>query len=381
MAQISTNQWRHLSSKNGDLPVPPIDREQTFCMVIDIDQDGIDEIVLGGRNQSPALVYLKPDTDGWKTFIIDDSDVRIEAGGAFFDIDGDGYPDIVAGGDWMSNQLFWWKNPGRQGKNEVWKRYEIMSAGNNQYHDQIFGDFDGDGKAELVFWNQGDRTLYLSTIPDDPTIEPWPCEAIYKDSASNQFPYEGLAKGDIDGDGTDELLAGGMWFKCTGHQRFTPYMIEPQIRDPRIQVGDFDQDGQLEVIMVSADHQGSLLYYKCDGDPRYTENWKRKDLLGIEVNHGHSLQVADFDGDGHLDILCAEMRQWSGKDDHPEAKMWLLYGNGKGDFKIEEMATGFCVHEAKIGDFTGDGKLDIATKPYVWESNRIDVWINQSRKK
>jgi hypothetical protein len=30
------------------------------------------------------------------------------------------------------------------------------------HHDQIFGDFDDDGKIELAFWYNGDRKLFLS---------------------------------------------------------------------------------------------------------------------------------------------------------------------------------------------------------------------------
>lgn len=380
MAQVLTEQWLHLTSKNGDLPVPPIDREQTFCMVVDIDLDGVDEIVLGGRNQSPALVYLKPDPNGWKTIIIDDTDVRIEAGGAFHDIDGDGYPDIVAGGDWMSNKLYWWKNPGPSETGSAWKRYEIKNKGKNQFHDQLFGDFNGDGKMELVFWNQGERILYLSDIPEDPTAGVWPYKAIYHDDAEGQFPYEGLAKGDIDGDGVEELFAGGLWFKHEGHHQFTPYVIDPDIRNPRIQLGDFNGDGKLEVIMVPADHQGRLKYYECHGDPKLADHWVSKDLMDVDVNHGHSLQVADFNGDGHLDILCAEMRQWSHPDDNPDAHMWILHGDGKGQFEVELVAQGFDVHEAKIGNFEGNGRVDIAAKPYVWESNRIDIWLNRTSK-
>jgi len=28
----------------------------------------------------------------------------------------------------------------------------------------------------------------------------------------------------------------------------------------------------------------------------------------------------------------------------------------------------------------GDGKLDIVTKPYTWDTPRIDVWLNQGNR-
>jgi len=51
--------------------------------------------------------------------------------------------------------------------------------------------------------------------------------------------------------------------------------------------------------------------------------------------HGHSLQVADIDGDGNLDIFTAEMAKWtesSKTPDNPNATAWIFYGDGKGNF-------------------------------------------------
>ncbi len=41
--------WTHLSSKLGDLPAPGISTEQTACLVLDIDQDGLTDIVIASR--------------------------------------------------------------------------------------------------------------------------------------------------------------------------------------------------------------------------------------------------------------------------------------------------------------------------------------------
>jgi hypothetical protein len=30
-----------------------------------------------------------------------------------------------------------------------------------------------------------------------------------------------------------------------------------------------------------------------------------------------------------------------------------------------------------FGDVNGDGYLDIVTKPYTWDTPRVDVWMNQ----
>jgi hypothetical protein len=240
----------------------------------------------------------------------------------------------------------------------------------------MFGDFDGDGRAELVFWNQGARALYHCPVPADPAVEPWPARLVYQD-LGDHFPREGLGKGDINGDGTDELLAGGLWFEYVNGE-FTPHVIDDRVMDPRILCADFDGDGRVEVVMCPADHVGPLMFYRCEGDPRDRTAWSSRDLLDVPVDNGHSLQTADFDGDGNLDIFCGEMRLGD-KLSNPDlpSHMWILYGDGAGGFRKTEMATGFGVHEAKVGDFDGDGKPDIVAKPYIWDSNRIDVWLNR----
>ena len=79
----------------------------------------------------------------------------LEAGGAFYDIDGDGDLDIVFG-DVSGNNLYWWENPYPNfDPNTPWTRHIIKNTGDDGYHDMVFGDFDGDGQTEFVSWNNG----------------------------------------------------------------------------------------------------------------------------------------------------------------------------------------------------------------------------------
>jgi hypothetical protein len=129
--------------------------------------------------------------------------------------------------------------------------------------------------------------------------------------------------------------------------------------------------------MVIGDGVGRLKWYQCTGNPTQTSAWRSIDLLGVDVNHGHSLQIADINADGHLDIFCAEMTQWGGAINNPQSKAWVFYGDSKGNFTKTEIATGIDFHEAKVADANGDGRLDIIGKPFVWQTPRIDVWLNE----
>lgn len=90
-------------------------------------------------------------------------------------------------------------------------------------------------------------------------------------------------------------------------------------------------------------------------------------------SYGHSLSVVDFNNDGNLDIFCAEMRLDGG---NPEAKIYLLFGDGDGNFKTTIVDRGFDLHESRIADLDGNGTLDILGKPYNWDTPRLDVWLN-----
>ena len=84
-------------------------------------------------------------------------------------------------------------------------------------------------------------------------------------------------------------------------------------------------------------------------------------------------------GDGNLDILTGEQGKWTtarNTSDNPNASAWILYGDGKGNFRPELLAQGEGWHDSKLADLDGDGDLDVLQHPYAWDAPRIDVWLN-----
>jgi hypothetical protein len=380
-AQTGRVRWRHLTSKNGQLPVPNGGTQQTACVVFDVDGDGVNDIVLSERTQAPSVVWLRRTKDGWEKYVIDDQRGTPEAGGAFADIDGDGDLDLVLGGDYQSNEVWWYENPAPHfDPNVPWKKHLIKKGGATQHHDKAFGDFEGLGKPQLAFWNQGARTLFLAEIPPNPrAATSWPARAIWTapDGAPNQ---EGMSVYDVDGDAKPDLLAGNHWFKYAGGGKFTAVQVSPNAG--RILAGRFKPGKYPQIVIAPGDGTGPLMYYECSGDPMDPKAWVGRNLLGRDVIHGHSLGIADVDGDGHLDIFCAEMAKWTESrpdPDNPNATAWILYGDGKGGFEVTEFARGVGFHESRLADLNGDGRPDVVDKPYNWETPRIDVWLNEGR--
>jgi len=374
--------WKHLSSAHGDIEAPNPGKQQTATAVFDVNRDGINDFLITERSEAPSVVWYRRTTDGWDRYIVDADPLRIEAGSTSCDIDRDGDLDIVFGGDAGSNKVWWWENPYPDyDHNTSWKRREIKNFGPNKHHDQLFGDFDGDGRDELVFWNQNGPKLYIAEIPSNPRItESWECIEIYSFSTDSEmeqrgtYPgwknpneHEGLAAADIDGDGKVDIIGGGRWFKHTGGTGYLPNIIDASYAFSRSAAGQFVQGGRPEVILCVGDGLAPLMMYEWKEG-----TWAGKELLS-GVQDGHSLAAVDFNGDGYLDIFNAEMRLGN----NPDAETWIFLGDGKGNFEKHIISSGFGLHESKIADMDGDGDYDILGKPYKWEAPRLDIWINE----
>jgi len=348
---------------------------------VDLDGDGIQDIVVAERSQAPSVVAYLRRSQGWQRAVIDTARLRVEAGATHYDIDGDGDQDIVLGGDGSSPEVWWWENPGPDLNPETpWQRHSIKRGGAHKHHDQLFGDFDGDGQAELVFWNQQAKALVLAEVPLDPRqAESWPQRAIYTYSDSVEPPqrggypgwkkpheHEGLAASDLNGDGVLDIIGGGRWFSHQGEGQFAVHEIDPGYTFSRSLVGQFIAGGRPEVVLVAGDGVAPLILYTWQEEGTWTPQ-----VLIDSIFDGHSVSAIDFNGDGHLDIFNAEM----GLGNTPHPRVRLLLGNGQGQFTEQILLTDFGLHESVMADLDGDGDYDILGKPYTWEAPRLDIWL------
>ncbi len=383
--KMASPAWKHLSSASGELPIPSLGTDQTGTIVGDVDGDGRTDFILTGRRKNHSAVWMRNTGNvhaafgGWQEYLIEPGPLNLEAGGALFDVDGDGHLDLVVGGDSSTNQVWWWENPAPNFDSATpWKRHLLKDSGRAQHHDLMFGDVLNEGRAQLVFWNQDAHALFLARVPKDAKTRttPWEISTVFQGDA----PMEGLAMADIDGNGVFEIVGGGRWFEHKGGVNFTAHVIDDSQQFSRAAAGKLIKRARgAQVVFDSGDGCGPLKWYEMQAGG----SWVGHDLLGEDVVHGHSLRIADVDGDGNLDIFCGEMAKWcdwTRTVDYPRAHLWIFYGDRQGNFeKVTIAEGGHGTHEAQLADVTGDGKLDIIAKPYMAGAPGIDFWINPGR--
>jgi len=361
--------WQRKSSTTGDMPVPNAGKEQTCCLVLDIDKDGINDFVVGERTQTPSVVWYKYNGKTWDRFVIDDTRKNPEAGGDFYDLDRDGDLDIIFGQDYSGNAIWWWKNP-YPDFSKPWTCRYIKNSGGRKHHDQSVGDYDGDGQVEFVSWNQGEKELLLFEIPSDPkSTATWSSTVIYSWSSGQEREGFPSIPVDIDLDGKVDIVGGGRWFKHAGGAKYEEHVIDAEMAFTQCAAGQLIKGGRPEVVFSPGDMDGPARWYEWTGD-----GWTAHVLR--DVIHGHTCEIRDIDADGNPDILIGEMGNPGAGD---KARTFIWYGDGKGNFNQTVASEGQGIHEGKLGDLDGDGDLDILMKPYSHNTPRIDVLLNGGR--
>jgi hypothetical protein len=348
----------------------------TLFNVADLNRDGRPDIFSSGRNG--LMAWFENRGDGTFVRHIVDQVTSQECGGLAVDLDADGWPDIVNGGDWQSDELSWWRNPGPGGGR--WQRRIIAKTGFGQFHDEVIADVTGDGVPSLLFTNQQQGALGRIPLPSDPEVSPWPgVEYIAHGMKERGQSEEGLEVADLNGDGRNEILFGCHWYRFTAgaweQNRFATGYITTLIA-----VGDIDGDGNPEIVLAEGDpciyghpEGGKLAWFKPGEDIR--QPWL-ENLVDEHLMDAHSLQLGDLCGNGRLDMVVGEIGIANRLDTNPP-RLFLYQNLGGGRFQRHLIEQGIGTHHARLADFRGRGVLDIASRPlHGPDKGKIFVWFN-----
>jgi len=370
----------------------------TFHAVGDVNGDGRPDIVVSGRSGRMVWLENKGCDLPWVEHLIDEGLAGIECGGSVVDLTGSGYGDVIVGGGGGNDEIWWWQNPGSAGGK--WTRRTILQTGHSQFHDTAIGDALNNGGKALVFTNQqapGGTTVYCIPLPEDPRVTPWPNAQVIASGLSEELagpghkrkmqPEEGIAIGDVDGDGLNEVVCGTHWFKRNGeewqqHKFATGYVTT------KVAIADVNGDGRNEIVLSEGDpciygktQGGKAAWFRKPGD---TESLWDEHLLEDGLLDAHTLAIGDVRQTDALDIVVGEIGICNSQRGYRQRppRILLFENDGKGGFTRRVVDEGTGIHDGVLADMNGDGIPDLVGKPlHGSERWSVHVYYNTSRRK
>lgn len=338
--------------------------------------------------ENPGAGRHDGDAEWTRHTISSESDLHV-LGGTLGDVNGNGRLDLLVGQGHGRSDVYWFEQP--KDPRQEWEKHLITDEF-SKYHDLAFGDVDNDGEPEVVGLSQESETVFYYDVPADLSQSPWPSEELTV--VDGDVDVEGLAIVDIDGDGDNELIAGTAIYRRSDSQagrgrsssevlasdggqnshlatEWTREDIATGWDYTRVAVGDVDGDGDPEVVFAEGDsptygtHMGRVGWF----DP---PDWEPH-ILDDDLYCPHTVQLADFDGTGSLDIYVAEMGLEENED---SARHILFHNRGDGEFNGEVVENEIPTHEAKAVDVDQNGRPDVIGKSYA-PNHHVDVWYNR----
>ena len=222
---------------------------------------------------------------------------------------------------------------------------------------RVWSDFDGDGKADILWRNISTGENYIWLMNGLSTASQGSVNVV--DPASG-WQVQGI--GDFDGDGKADILwrnsstgenyiwlMNGLGTASQGSVNFVDPASGWQVQG----VGDFDGDGKADILWRNTS-TGENYIYLMNG----LTIARPGSINSVSDQAWQVKGIGDFNGDGKADIL------WRNSSTG-ENYIWLMNGlstASQGSVNFVDPASGWQVKG--IGDFDGDGKADI-----VWRNS------------
>lgn len=349
----------------------------------DFDKDGDVDIV------SPPFWYEGPD---WKT------SHRFMTGNAMsgnldvyggpwqteaYDFNGDTWVDVLINLGPCCGNLVWYQNPGNpKTATGNWTSRTIMTTkGNESPH---LGNVTGDSKPEYIVMS-GNRMGVAEANASNP-LGQWTFRAVGEVRSGNTngsygINAHGIGAGDLNMDGRIDLMSMHGWYEqpanlqseWTLHE--APFSARPYAQEmmggAQMHAYDIDGDGDNDVVTAIQAHAWGLHWLEnVDGKGG---SWKANKIMGtseevatygVAFSQPHNLNLADFNGDGLLDLVAGKRWGTHGPDQANAARVvyWFeLKRTAQGATFIPHLIDDYAGAGTQImaGDLNGDSKPDV----------------------
>ena len=336
------------------------------AVAADFSGDGAPDIIVHAEGQ--ARLYTAPD---WKLTVISEEPGKTAIHSEVMDVDGDGDPDYI-GAVYSPGPVFWLERPAGP-LTEPWP-YHLVDDEIDGTHGLILGDVDGDGSPDLVANSAQPKGPYPESItwykvPENPRhAEQWIRHVFSKNDAPGLSHYMGV--GDVNGDGKADISAAA---KIPEGGNWFAWWEQPADGSlPWVKhVLATEQEGATNILIAELSGDGKTDFIASRGHGKGVLWFEAPEFKMKEINPmlegPHSLAIGDIDQDGDVDATtCA-------KDSFIAA--WFE-NDGRGNFTTHHIHEDQAAYDIRLVDMDNDSDLDVLiagqeSKNVVWYENGV----------
>ncbi|EJN12861.1 Peptidase M10 serralysin Matrixin like protein [Bradyrhizobium sp. YR681] len=261
------------------------------------------------------------------------------------DFNGDGKTDLLFLNDTTHGVTVWDMNG-----TQVLDNTQVGTSSTGSHY-AAKGDFNGDGKADLLFLNDTTHELSAMLMNGSQSVAPAVVGVI---NAAGGWQFTDV--GDFNGDGKADLLFVNSTTNGIAEWQLngTQIVVGPQVGVAPsgfhfASTGDFNGDGKTDLLLIN-DTTHDVQMWQMNG----TQVSSATTIGTVNAAGGwHFAATGDFNGDGKTDLFFIN-------DTTHGAAIWLMNGSQiTASPQIGTINTAGGWQFTDVGDFNGDGKSDL----------------------